>query len=77
MISAIQSLLTVGTEKVSLDQIGGLSILMRLNSRLRALAARNATNAHLTHQTCYALLPYSDTHIHQVFPDARGTIGAI
>ena len=51
--------------------------LMRLTRRLRALSAAYATNAHLTHQTCHALLTYTDAHIHQVFPDARRTISAI
>ena len=76
-MSATQSLLTVATVKSLFTRSGALSDRCALTRRLRALAARNATNAHLTHQTRHTLLTYKDTHIHQVFPDARGTIGAI
>jgi len=63
--------------KVSLYQIGSLDSLMRFTGRCGALSATDATNAHLTHQTRHALLAYSDVYIHQIFKDARGTIGAI
>ena len=63
--------------EVSLYQIGSLDSLMRFTGRCGALSAAYATNGHLSHETRHTLLAYTDAHIHQVFPDARGTISAI
>ena len=41
------------------------------------ISAAYAIDTHLTHQTCHALLTYSDAYVHQVSPDSGGTIRAI